>query len=48
MLLEVGRIHKAHGLEGEVIVGLVTNRTERLDPGTVSFWSCMSFESGER
>ncbi len=33
--LEVGRIHKAHGLKGEVVVSLVTNRTERLDPGSV-------------
>lgn len=32
--LEVGRIHKAHGLKGEVMVSLVTNRTERLDPGS--------------
>ncbi len=35
MLLEVGRIDKAHGLKGEVIVRLVTNRTERIDPGSV-------------
>ena len=34
-LLEVGRISKPHGLAGEVVVDLVTNRTERLDPGTV-------------
>src|SRR4051812_30175327 len=34
-LLEVGRIVKPHGLRGEVIVDLVTNRTERLVPGTV-------------
>ena len=34
-LLEVGRISKPHGLGGEVVVDLVTNRTERLDPGTV-------------
>lgn len=33
--LEVGRIHKAHGLKGEVIVSLVTNRTERLAAGSV-------------
>jgi 16S rRNA processing protein RimM len=33
-LLEVGRIAKPHGLAGEVVVDLVTNRTERLDPGT--------------
>ncbi len=35
MLLEIGRIDKAHGLKGEVIVSLVTNRTERIDPGSV-------------
>lgn len=35
VLLEVGRIAKAHGLDGEVNVVLVTNRSERLDPGSV-------------
>jgi 16S rRNA processing protein RimM len=34
-LLEVGRIGRAHGLRGEVIVHLVTDRTERVDPGAV-------------
>lgn len=34
-LLEVGRIAKPHGLRGEVIVSLSTDRTERLDPGSV-------------
>lgn len=34
-LLEIGAIAKPHGLRGEVIVSLVTDRTERLDPGTV-------------
>ncbi len=34
-LLEVGRIAKPHGLRGEVIVALSTDRTERLDPGSV-------------
>lgn len=33
MRLEVGRIDKAHGLFGEVIVTLLSDRTERLDPG---------------
>ena len=33
-LLEVGRIARSHGLLGEVVVALVTNRTERLTPGT--------------
>ncbi len=32
-LLEVGRVSRPHGLKGEVVVALVTNRTERLDPG---------------
>lgn len=34
-LLEVGRIAKAHGLRGEVIVELVTDRPERTSPGAV-------------
>lgn len=34
-LLEVGRIAKAHGLNGEVNVVLVSNRPERLDTGSV-------------
>ena len=33
-LLEVGRITKAHGLNGEVSVSLITDRTERLDVGS--------------
>ena len=32
--LEVGRIVKAHGLKGQVIVDLWTDRLERLDPGS--------------
>lgn len=34
MRLEVGRIDKAHGVTGDVVVSLVTDRTERLDPGS--------------
>jgi 16S rRNA processing protein RimM len=34
-LLDVGRVVKPHGVRGEVVVELWTNRTERLDPGTV-------------
>ena len=34
-LLEVGRITKPHGLRGEVVVNLITDRVERLDPGAV-------------
>ena len=33
MRLEVGRIDKAHGVVGEVLVSLLTDRAERLDPG---------------
>ncbi|HEY2813431.1 MAG TPA: ribosome maturation factor RimM [Acidimicrobiales bacterium] len=33
--LEVGRIGRAHGLRGEVVVTLVTDRLERLAPGSV-------------
>ena len=36
-VLEVGRITKAHGLRGEVVVHLVSDRTERLDRGSVLF-----------
>jgi 16S rRNA processing protein RimM len=31
----VGQVVKPHGLRGEVVVDLVTDRTERLAPGTV-------------
>lgn len=34
-LLVVGRVAKPHGLRGEVIVSLTTNRTERVAPGSV-------------
>lgn len=34
-LLEVGRVVRAHGLKGEVIVELVTDRVERLAAGSV-------------
>jgi 16S rRNA processing protein RimM len=33
--LEVGHISRAHGLRGDVAVTLITDRTERLDPGSV-------------
>jgi len=33
-LLEIGRVVRPHGLRGEVVVELVTNRLERLAPGT--------------
>ncbi len=34
-LLSVGRIVKPHGLRGEVVVSLTTNRNERVAPGAV-------------
>lgn len=33
--LEVGRIVKAHGIKGEVLVALTTTRTDRVAPGAV-------------
>lgn len=35
MQLEVGRITKAFGVKGDVLVALSTDRTSRLDPGAV-------------
>ncbi|MCC5950867.1 MAG: 16S rRNA processing protein RimM [Acidimicrobiia bacterium] len=35
MLLEVGRIDRPHGLAGDVVVTLVTNHLERLEPGSL-------------
>lgn len=35
MLLEVGRITKAHGIRGEVLVSLTGDRAERVTPGAV-------------
>jgi 16S rRNA processing protein RimM len=35
--LEIGRIDRAHGLRGEVVVTLTTNRLERLEPGSVLY-----------
>jgi 16S rRNA processing protein RimM len=34
-LLEVGRVGKAHGLAGEVVVSLISNRPERVVVGSV-------------
>lgn len=36
-LLVVGHIRKAHGLKGEVVVRLSTNRTERVEPGSTLY-----------
>jgi 16S rRNA processing protein RimM len=35
VLLEVGRITKPHGVRGDVLVVLTTERTSRLDPASV-------------
>jgi 16S rRNA processing protein RimM len=35
VLLEVGRITKPHGVRGDVLVVLTSERTSRLDPGSV-------------
>ena len=35
MLLEVGRVTKPHGLRGEVVVELISDRAERMAPGSV-------------
>jgi len=35
--LEVGRAGRAHGLRGEITVSLITNRTERVEPGAVLY-----------
>lgn len=34
MLLEVGRVVRAHGLKGDVVVHLLTNLTQRMSPGS--------------
>ncbi|MGI8493607.1 MAG: ribosome maturation factor RimM [Acidimicrobiales bacterium] len=34
MLLEVGRVTRPHGIRGQVIVELTSNREERMAPGT--------------
>lgn len=34
-MLEVGRITKPHGVRGDVLVALSSDRVERLDPGSV-------------
>ncbi len=36
-LLQIGKIDKPHGLRGEVVVSLVTNRLERMNPGSVLY-----------
>ena len=34
-LLDVGRVVRPHGLRGDVVVSLVSNRAERSEPGSV-------------
>jgi 16S rRNA processing protein RimM len=36
-VLEVGRITRAHGLRGDVVVALTTTERSRVDPGTTLF-----------
>jgi 16S rRNA processing protein RimM len=36
-MLEVGRVNKAHGVRGEVVVSLLTDRLERVAPGAVLY-----------
>ena len=38
-LLEVGRVVRPHGLAGETVVELVSNRPERMQPGSVLYTS---------
>jgi 16S rRNA processing protein RimM len=45
-LLEVGRIARPHGLLGEVVVVLITNRTERIAAGAEL--TCRAGSSGDR
>jgi 16S rRNA processing protein RimM len=40
--LEVGRIGRPHGLRGEVMVDLVTDRRERVTPGSVLYTPSLS------
>ncbi|MBW3616095.1 MAG: ribosome maturation factor RimM [Actinobacteria bacterium] len=42
-MLEVGRVAKAHGIKGEVLVELLTQRVERVAPG-----SRLTTESGRQ
>jgi 16S rRNA processing protein RimM len=35
--LEIGRVGRAHGVRGDVMVSLTTNRTERVQPGSVLY-----------
>lgn len=44
--LEVGRILKAHGLAGEVVIALITNRRERVEPGAVLHAGTRALEVG--
>lgn len=36
-LLEVGHVVRAHGLRGDIVVALITDRPERLDVGSILF-----------
>lgn len=47
--LEVGRVAKSHGLRGEVLVALTTNRVERVAPGAQLYLgdSCLEVVSSK-
>ena len=36
-MLEVGRVAKAHGVRGDVVVSLLTDRLERVAPGSILY-----------
>ena len=36
-MLEVGHVVRAHGLRGDIVVALITDRPERLDVGSILF-----------
>jgi 16S rRNA processing protein RimM len=37
VLLEVGQVVRAHGLHGELVVRLISNRDDRMSPGSTLF-----------
>ena len=43
-MLEVGSVKRAHGLRGEVVVSLITDRLERIAPGAVLTAGDTAFE----
>lgn len=45
-LLVVGRIHRPHGLSGEISVEALTDFPERFAPGIALVWRCGALERG--